>query len=151
MFSRKNFRILNLLKCNVKSTNHKTPNFWRKFLSIFSVVVYIALSSITIYLILLFSIFNQVTTAIHWNTVLNIWISIYTYILQLKADAMRQRSNDQNIHFISLLNDSTWIKMNLNSMADKIHHYVVNDRGAIEGNWPSISIHQFFRDRHGTQ
>ena len=41
-----------ILKSAVEPTNHETPNFWRKILSIFSVVVYNDLSFITIYLIL---------------------------------------------------------------------------------------------------
>ena len=43
---------LNMLKSTVEATNHKTPNFWRTILTIFSVVVYNDLSFVTIYLIL---------------------------------------------------------------------------------------------------
>ena len=45
-------QILNLLKCAIDQTSHKTPNFLGKILYIFSVVVYNNLSLVTIYLIL---------------------------------------------------------------------------------------------------
>ena len=56
----KNVKKSNLLNSTVKPTGYRTPNFWMLRLTIFSVVVYNALSSVSIYLILkVFTIFQR--------------------------------------------------------------------------------------------